>query len=478
MLHRNNSKRKYSYSLRSLLRDLRLAIAGNELDFTEVPLRRAILLLSIPMVLEMIMESVFALADIFFVSRLGAGAVATVGITESMMTIIYSIGMGLGVGATALVARRTGEKDHDAASRTAMQAIITGIMVSFFFSLIGVLFSRDLLHLMGASDETIRTGHSYTAIMLGGNMVIMLLFIINAVFRSSGDAAISFRVLLLANLLNIVLDPLLIFGIGPFEGMGIKGAAIATNAGRGVAVIYQLWLLFGGKHRVHIAREQIVVELRTIIQLVKLSLGAIGQNLIATSSWVILVSVITSLGEDVVAGYTIAIRLVIFILLPAWGLANAASTLVGQNLGAGRPEVAARAANKIGLVNMLLLGLLSLVFIFFPGTFIAFFTDPLTQPQVMLNGIECLRLVSLGFTMYALGMVMVQAINGAGDTRTPIWINIIAFWGMEIPLAFFFTRTLGLAIDGIAYAIVISESMMALIALVIFRRGRWKEVKV
>jgi len=478
MSYISNTKRSSSYTFNSFLRDLKLSVAGSELDFTEVPLRRAIILLSIPMVLEMIMESVFALADIFFVSRLGAGAVATVGITESMMTIIYSIGMGLGVGATALVARRTGEKDHAAASRTAMQAILTAMMVSLLFTLVGVFFSRDLLRLMGASAETIEEGHSYTAIMLGGNMVIMLLFIINAVFRSSGDAAISFRVLFLANLLNIILDPLLIFGLGSFEGFGVKGAAIATNMGRGIAVVYQLWLLFGGKHRVHISKSQIVVELRTIVQLVKLSLGAIGQNLIATSSWVILVSVITSLGEDVVAGYTIAIRLVIFILLPAWGLANAASTLVGQNLGAGKPEVAARAATKIGMVNMLLLGLVSLVFIFFPGIFIAFFIDPLSQPFVMQNGVECLRLVSIGFTMYALGMVMVQAINGAGDTSTPIWINIVAFWGMEIPLAFIFTRVAGLAIDGISYAIVISESMMALIALVIFRRGKWKEVKV
>lgn len=465
-------------AFRNFLRDLKYAIAGTELDFTEIPLRRAIILLSIPMVLEMIMESVFALADIFFVSRLGAGAVAAVGITESMMTIIYSIGMGLGVGATALVARRTGEKDHEAASRTAMQAILTAMMVSIFFSLIGIFFSRDLLRMMGASAETIEVGHGYTAIMLGGNVVVMLLFIINAVFRSSGDAAISMRVLLIANLLNLVLDPLLIFGLGPIGGLGVKGAAIATNLGRGVAVLYQLWMLFGGRHRVHIAREMILVEMKTIIQLVKLSLGAIGQNLIATSSWIILVSVITSLGEEVVAGYTIAIRLIIFILLPAWGLANAASTLVGQNLGAGKPEVAARAAMKIGVINMLLLGVISLVFIFFPDFFIGFFIDPLAEPGVTMNGIQCLKLVSIGFTMYALGMVMVQAINGAGDTRTPIWINVVAFWMMEIPLAFLFTRVAGMAIDGISYAIVISESMMALIALVIFRRGKWKEVKV
>ncbi len=478
MSYISNNQRNTTYTLRSLLREIRLAIAGNELDFTEVPLRRAIILLSIPMVLEMIMESVFALADIFFVSRLGAGAVAAVGITESMMTIIYSIGMGLGVGATALVARRTGEKDHQAASRTAMQAILAAMMVSIIFTVIGIFFSRDLLRLMGASAETVEEGHSYTAIMLGGNVVIMLLFIINAVFRSSGDAAISMRVLLIANLLNILLDPLLIFGIGPFEGFGVKGAAIATNLGRGVAVVYQLWLLFGGSHRVHIAKEMITVEMRTIVQLVRLSLGAIGQNLIATSSWVILVSVITSLGEVVVAGYTIAIRLIIFILLPAWGLANAASTLVGQNLGAGKPEVAARAAMKIGVINMLLLGVVSLVFIFFPSSFIGLFIDPVAEPEVMRNGVECLRLVSIGFTMYALGMVMVQAINGAGDTSTPIWINVVAFWLMEIPLAFLLTRGAGLAIDGISYAIVISESSMALIALFIFRRGKWKEVKV
>jgi len=460
--------------VRSFLQDLREAIAGSERDFTQIPLGKAILLLSIPMVLEMIMESVFALVDIFFVSRLGAEAVATVGITESVMTIVYAIGIGLSVGTTALVSRRIGQKRPEEASVAAVQAIFTGLVVSLLFASAGIFFARDLLRLMGASPETVESGFMYPAIMLGGNGVIMLLFIINAVFRSSGDAAISMRILWFANILNILLDPLLIFGIGPFPEMGVQGAAVATNIGRGSAVLYQLYLLGKGKYRVKVRAAQLVIRLNEVMKLIRLSLGAIGQNLIATSSWIFLVWVVTSLGEEAVAGYTIAIRIIMFVLLPAWGMANAAATLVGQNLGAERPDRAERSAWVVGIGNMILLGLVSIIFIAIPQSFIGFFIDPVLEPMVMQSGITCLRLVSFGFLVYAMGMVMVNSLNGAGDTATPVWVNFIAFWLMEIPLAYLFAITFDLQIRGVCYAILIGESALTLISMAIFRRGRWK----
>jgi putative MATE family efflux protein len=474
MSHISSASRFSKDLLREFFRDLREAIGGSERDFTEIPLNKAILLLSIPMVLEMIMESVFALVDIFFVSRLGADAVATVGITESLMTIVYAIGTGLSVGTTALVSRRIGEKRPGEASVAAVQAIFTGIVVSLLFSTAGIFFPKELLTMMCASEETVEMGYMYPAIMLGGNSVIMLLFIINAVFRSSGDAAISMRVLWFANILNIVLDPLLIFGWGPFPELGVKGAAVATNTGRGLAVLYQLYLLGKGRYRVKIRARQIVIRVSEVVRLVKLSLGAIGQNIIATSSWIFLVWVITNLGEEVVAGYTIAIRIIMFVLLPAWGMANAAATLVGQNLGAEKPERAERSAWVVGIGNMIFLGLVSIIFIAVPGAFIGFFVNVTEEPLVMSSGITCLRLVSFGFLVYAMGMVMVNSINGAGDTSTPVWINVIAFWLMEIPLAYLFTRVMKLDINGVCYAILIGESALTLIAMAIFRRGKWK----
>jgi putative MATE family efflux protein len=474
MSHRSQPSRFYNSLLGEFFRDLREAIGGSERDFTQIPLTKAIVLLSIPMVLEMIMESVFALVDIFFVSRLGAEAVATVGITESLMTIVYAIGIGLSVGTTALVSRRIGEKRPEQASIAAVQAIFTGLVVSVLFSCVGIFFAKDLLRWMGASAVTVETGYMYPAIMLGGNSVIMLLFIINAVFRSSGDAALSMRVLWFANILNIILDPLLIFGIGPFPAMGVKGAALATNTGRGLAVLYQLYLLGTGRYRVKIAAGQIVIRIHEVVKLVKLSLGAIGQNIIATSSWIFLVWVITSLGEAVVAGYTIAIRIVMFVLMPAWGMANAAATLVGQNLGASQPERAERSAWLVGIGNMVFLGLVSIVFIAMPESFIGFFVDGKEMPMVMHSGMTCLRVVSFGFLVYAMGMVMINAINGAGDTSTPVWINFIAFWLVEIPVAYLFTKVLDLQINGVCYAILIGETSLTLTAMAIFRRGKWK----
>jgi putative MATE family efflux protein len=382
--------------------------------------------------------------------------------------------MGLSVGTTALVSRRIGEKRPEQASMAAVQAIFTGVLVSLLFSATGIFFAKDLLRLMGASETTVENNYLYPALMLGGNGVIMLLFIINAVFRSSGDAAISMRVLWFANILNIVLDPLLIFGPGPFPELGVTGAAVATNIGRGTAVAYQLFLLGRGRYRVKVTAGQIVIRLKEIIKLVKLSLGAIGQNLIATSSWIFLVWVVTSLGEEVVAGYTIAIRIVMFVLLPSWGMANAAATLVGQNLGAKKPGRAERSAWVVGIGNMVFLGLLSIIFIVVPESFIRFFVDGLEEPMVMQSGITCLRVISFGFLVYAMGMVMVNSINGAGDTVTPVWINFIAFWLMEIPLAYLFTIVFDLHINGVCYAILIGESALTLISMMIFMRGRWK----
>ncbi|MCP4312353.1 MAG: MATE family efflux transporter [Bacteroidetes bacterium] len=474
MSHISIKSKLSKLSLREFYSDLREAIGGSEQDFTRIPLSKAIVLLSIPMVLEMIMESVFALVDIFFVSRLGAEAVAVVGITESLMTIIYAIGIGLSVGTTALVARRIGQKRPEEASVAAVQAIFTGIVVSLLFSAVGIFFSKDLLRLMGASEPTIEMGYMYPAIMLGGNSVIMLLFIINAVFRSSGDAAISMRVLWFANILNIILDPLLIFGIGPFPELGVKGAAVATNIGRGMAVVYQLYLLGKGNHRVKVRARQVVIRLSEVVRLVRLSLGAIGQYIIATSSWIFLVWVVTSLGEEVVAGYTIAIRILLFVLLPSWGMANAAATLVGQNLGADRPDRAERAAWVVGIANMVFLGLASVFFIAFTESFIGFFVGVADEPVVFQNGVTCLRIVSFGFLIYAMGQVMVNSINGAGDTATPVWINFIAFWLMEIPLAYLFVKVFGLQINGVCYAILIGEAALTFIAIAIFRRGKWK----
>ncbi|MEX2369512.1 MAG: MATE family efflux transporter [Bacteroidales bacterium] len=454
--------------------DLKESIRGTEKDFTQIPISKAILLLSIPMVLEMIMESVFALVDIWFVSRLGSSEVAVVGITESMMTLIYAIGMGLGVGTTALVSRRIGEHNPRAAAQAAVQAIIATVAVSILFSVIGIIFAKDMLRFMGATEETIEMGYHYPMIMLGGNAVIMLLFVINAVFRSSGDAAISMRILLIANLLNIILDPLLIFGWGPIPAMGLKGAAIATNTGRGIAVIYQLYILMKGQYRIKVKIEDLKLQVLTIVKVIRLSLGAIGQNLISHSSWVFLVWVITSLGENAIAGYTIAIRVIIFVLLPSWGMSNAAATLVGQNLGAQQPDRAERSAWIVGGVNMVLLGIVSIVFISVPQLFINFFVDKAIDPEVWEAGITCLRVVSFGFLIYALGMVMVQSINGAGDTTTPILLNVIAFWIIEIPLAYILTNMADMGVIGVCYAIVVAETMLALMAMFIFKRGKWK----
>lgn len=461
--------------VKALLRDIKEAIAGTDQDFTTGKMSRAIFLLSVPMVLEMVMESVFAVVDIWFVSKLGAEAVAAVGLTESLITVVYAIAMGIGLATTSVVSRRIGEKDPDRAARAAFQSIITGTAISLLIAIPGYIYSSDLLRIMGASSNIINSLSGYTAIMLGGNIVIMLLFIINAAFRSSGDAAISMRVLWVANLINLLLDPILIFGLGPIPAMGIKGAAIATTTGRGIAVLYQLYILFRGNKRIRIAAAHIRINFRLILHILRISMGGIGQNLIATLSWIILVRIISEYGSVAIAGYTIAMRIVLFAMLPSWGISNAAATLVGQNLGAGRPERAERAVHITGITNMIFLGLIGVILLIIPTSFIEIFID---NADVIKSGSTGLRIVSMGFIAYGFGMVIVNAFNGAGDTVTPTLINLFAFWIIEIPVAAFLSSRIFFNEEGVYTAIVIAESLMTLTAWTVFRRGKWKLKKV
>jgi putative MATE family efflux protein len=456
---------------KSFLADLKEAIGGTERDFTRIHLGKAIFLLAIPMVLEMVMESLFAIVDILFVSKLGAEAIATVAITESILTLIYAVGFGLSIATTAIISRRTGEHNPEAASKSAFQAILVGIFISGLIAVPGIVYSREILRLMGASPSIIENGYRYPAIMLGANSVIMLLFIINAIFRSSGDAAISLRIMVFANILNMILDPCLIFGLGPFPELGVMGAAVATTTGRGLAVLYQFWILFRGGHRIKLRIRHLTISVGIILKLLKLSVGGIMQNLIATSSWIFMVRIISSFGTISVAGYFIAIRILIFTLLPSWGLANAAGTLVGQNLGAGKPDRAEKAVKAAALFNMILLGIVAFVFVLTPSTFISIFTK---DQSIVAEGILCLRIISYGYIFYAMGMVMMQCFNGAGDTRTPTYINLVAFWAIEIPLAWLLGTKTGLHEQGVYYSIIIAETVLSVTAYMMFRRGKWK----
>lgn len=466
----NKSPDKRS-GLKSFFTDVAESVSGTEQDFTEGRLSRAILLLSVPAVLEMIMESVFVIVDIYFVSKLGADAVATVGLTESVVTIIYAISIGLGAATTSMVSRRIGEKRHDAASVTAFQAILTGTIVSIMIGLPGAFFAKDLLNIMGASQPIIDNMGGYTRIMLGGNIVIMLLFIINAIFRSAGDAAVAMKVLWVGNIINIILDPCLIFGLGPFPELGVMGAATATTIGRGTAVLVQLYWLFYGKKRIGLSKRHLKINFKIMIRLFRLSIGSIGQNLIGTTSWIALVRILSTFGSEVVAGYTIAIRIIGFTILPSWGLSNAASTLVGQNLGANKPDRAERAVWATAWANMILLAVIGLILFLFPETFIRMF---IKNENVVVSGVLGLRIISIGFIAYGLGMVMVNSFNGAGDTSTPLKINIFAFWMVEIPLAWFLAIKAGFQEEGVFIAIVVAESLMTIIAWLVFRRGKWK----
>jgi len=454
---------------------LRLALSGKEQDFTRGPIGRAVVLLAIPMILEMVMESVFAITDVYFVSKLGVDAVATVGFTEAMITLVYAVACGISMATTAMVARRIGEKDNHGAVVAAVQAVALGIVASIPIVLPGLLFPSVLLRFMGGSPELIAVGSGYTMVLLGGSVTIMLLFIMNAIFRGAGDAAVAMRVLWLANGINIILDPCLIFGLGPFPELGVTGAAVATTIGRGTGVVFQLWILFSGSSRIRLVASQLHLNLKIVLRLLRVSAGGIMQFLIATSSWIVLVRIVGNFGSTAVAGYTIAIRIIVFTILPSWGMANAAATLVGQNLGAKQPERAEKSAWRAGLYNFYFLVTVALVFITFAEFFIQIFTD---DAQVVAYGVDCLRYVSYGYGFFAYGMVIVQAINGAGDTTTPTIINFFCYWLLQIPLAFFLAGSTTLETKGVFLAITVAESLIAVVGIVVFRRGRWKKREI
>ena len=451
---------------------IRLALTGKELDFTTGPIGRAIILLAIPMVLEMVMESVFALTDAFFVSRLGTDAVATIGLTEAMITILFAVAVGVAMATTAMVARRIGERDIAGARIAAAQSVLLGLVLTAFVAVPGVIWAEDLLRLMGGSPDLVAAGHSYTRILFGGSATIMLIFLLNAVFRGAGDAAVAMRVLWIANLINIVLDPCLIFGLGPFPELGVAGAAVATTTGRGIGVCIQLWILFRGGSRIRVSLADFVPRFRVILSLFKLSVGGILQFLIGTSSWVAMVWIIGGFGAAAVAGYTLAIRLIVFAILPSWGMANAAATLVGQNLGADQPDRAEASVWRAGFYNMVFLIGVAVVFIAAAGPLIRLFS---LEPEVVRFGTSCLIWVSIGYPFYGWGMVMVQAFNGAGDTYTPTVINFFCYWVFQLPLAYSLAHSAGLGPTGVFIAITAAESLIAVIGMLVFKRGRWKK---
>ena len=471
---------------------LREAFTGSQRDFTQGSIGLAIFLLAVPMILEMGMESVFAIVDIYFVAHLGADSVAVVGLTESMLAIIYAVAIGLSIGATATVARRTGEKDAEGAARSAAHAIYLGVIVSVVMSIVGIVFAPTFLSLLGAEPQVIAEGTTFTRIMLGGNAVIVFLFLLNAIFRGAGDAAIAMRVLFLANLLNIFLAPCFIYGSDIFAFLGINapnwlvdnwifpklgvtGAAVGTTIGRGAGVLFAAWWLFRPGGRITIHRENWKLDSAILLNLVKVAAPAVLQFTIATASWSALVRVVAGFGSEAIAGYVIGLRVIMFALLPAVGLSNAAATLVGQNLGAGKPERAEASVWKASFINAAVLGAVSLIFLFFSNAIVGFFTE---EEAVLAYGTSCLHIVAYGFVFYAFGMVLESAFNSAGDTWTPTWLNLFIFWLFEIPLAYLLSYHFDLGPDGVFWAITIAFSVLAIVSALLFRRGKWKTKQV
>ena len=447
------------------------AVRGSDRDYTVGPVGPSLVMLSVPMVLEMAMESLFAVVDVFYVSRVSADAVATVGVTESMLTIVYTVALGLGIGAMAVVARRVGEKDEEGAAQAAMQAIALGLLVALVVGVIGFFNAEFLMRAMGATPSMIESSLGYTQVMFAGNATVTLLFLINAIFRGAGDPAVAMRMLWLGNAINIVICPFFIFGIGPFPELGVMGAAVGTNIGRGTAVVTQLWMLFSGRSRIHIRRRHVVLVPSVMWNVCRLSGSGFLQILIDTSSYIGLVRVIATFGSDVLAGYTIGIRTVIFAILPAWGLSNAAATMVGQALGAKNPDRAEASVWTAGKYNATVLGLISVVFVVFAPQIVSIYTN---DPRVAPYATGCLRIVSTGFVFFAYGLVFTQSFNGAGDTWTPTWINLCCFWLLQIPLAWLLAIRMEMGPNGVFIAMTAAFSLLAVVSGVIFRRGWWK----
>ncbi|WP_276166538.1 MATE family efflux transporter [Zobellia alginiliquefaciens] len=466
-LNRITFKRLFQYFI--------VAVTGKETEFTTGSIRKAIFMLSIPMILEMMMESIFAIVDIAYVSQVSVNAVATIGLTESVVTLVYAVAIGLSMAATAIVARRIGAKDIKGAQEAAVQAIALGVLVSVIVGVLGVFYAKDILALMGAEPDLIAEGYGYTQLLLGGNITILLLFLINAIFRGAGDASVAMWALVLSNGLNIILDPIFIFGWGPIPEYGVMGAAIATNIGRGTAVLFQLAVLFFGWSRIKIGFKDIVIRFSVMFNLIKVSLGGIAQFLIGTSSWVFLMRMMSEFGSEVLAGYTIAIRVMLFTLMPSWGMSNSAATLVGQNLGAQQPERAEKSVWKTGKYNAIFMGVVSVIYLLFAYDIVAWFN---TNPIVVENGGLCLQIIAIGYIFYAYGMVVTQAFNGAGDTGTPTKINLIAFWLFQLPFAYLAAITFNLGAMGVFIAITAAEVLLAIISMIWFKKGNWKKVSV
>lgn len=456
-------------------RVVRQAINGEEQDFTTGSIDRAIVLLAIPMILEMAMESLFAVVDAFFVAKIGVEAVATVGLTESVLTLVYSIAIGLSAAATAMVARRIGEGDRDAAAKAGAQVILIAVVLSVLIAVPGFFFAEDILRVMANDTSVSETGFHFTRLLLTANLPILLLWMLNGIFRGAGDAATAMRALWIANAVNIILCPILIFGWGPVPAMGVLGSGVATTIGRSSGVVYQLWNLFEVGKIVRLRWAMMKPKWDTIGSLIKLASGSTGQYLIASASWIFMIFILSQIGKEVTAGYTIAIRIVVFTILPAWGMANAAATLVGQNLGAGHPERAEQSAWRAGLFNMVFMGFVGLNYLIFAPTLIRIFTD---NAEAVHAGSLALRIMAIGYIFYGWGMVLAQAINGAGDTRTPTLLNFIFFWLVETPLAALLALYLDWGQVGVYWSIVIGESGMALAAMWVFKRGKWKTAKV
>ncbi len=448
------------------------ALAGeSDINYTEGSIARVTFLLAVPMILEMAMESVFAIVDIFFVAGIGTDAVATVGLTEATITLLYAVAIGLSTGTTALIARRIGEKNPEAASESAAQAIWVGLFVSCAVGVGGVIYAREILLLMGANENVVATGVNYTRLMFGGSFTIVFLFLINAIFRGAGDATIAMRALVLANAINIVLDPLFIYGMGPFPELGVTGAAVATNIGRGVGVLYGLYYLCGGGGRIKLHLANMMLRLSIIITLVRISIGGIAQFLVATASWVFLMQIVSDFGSAAVAGYTIAIRIVMFSMLPAWGLGNAAATLVGQNLGAKLPDRAESTVWHIAKYNAIYMGITAVVLLVFTRPIVLFFTS---EPEVVEYAVQCLHIFAFGYVMWGIGMAVLQAFNGAGDTMTPTYINVLCYWIVQVPAAYVLALTLGMGPSGVFWAVFVSEMLAGIVGVAVFRLGKWK----